>query len=287
MPVIEITNLSYTYLESTPLASPALHGISLKVDIGEIIALMGETGSGKSTLLQFCNGLLRPARPGVVHVLGTDTAIEGEALRRLRLRVGLLMQRAEAQLLERFVGDDVAFGPRQAGLPYAEVRERVRWAMEAVGLGFERFKDRRTFNLSGGEMKKVALAGLLAAKPELLLLDEPTAGLDPESKRGLLALIKSLRDSGTTIVIASTDVEDLPGIVDRLLVLYRGHLAGEVVAADISRSGEFLRAHALDLPETGLVLEQLRQHGIDPETPSLEPDVLGEEICKSLLTFAT
>jgi len=286
MPAIEITGFSYTYMAGTPLASPALHDVSLSVQAGEIVALVGETGAGKTTLLQACDGLLRPFRSGAVRILGVDT-FEPTALARLRLRVGLLFQRAEAQLLERFVGDDVAFGPRQAGLPGAEVRQRVRWAMESVGLSFEAFRDRRTFNLSGGEMRKVALAGLLATRPELLLLDEPTAGLDPESRESLLALLRRLRDQGTTVALASSSMEDLPGLADRLVVLHRGEVAGAVSGERIWRHGELLRANGLDLPESCLIVEEVRQRGPDLNPSSLEPEALAEEICRTLPICAT
>jgi energy-coupling factor transporter ATP-binding protein EcfA2 len=278
---IEISDLSYTYMAGTPLASPALHGISLQILTGEIVALVGQTGAGKTTLLQICDGLLRPPASGSVRVLGVDTSQPG-ALAKLRLRLGLLFQRAEAQLLERFVGDDVAYGPRQAGLPLDEVRERVRQAMETVGLGFEEFKDRRSFNLSGGEMRKVALAGLLATRPELVLLDEPTAGLDPESRGGLIALVRTLRDLGATVVMSSSSMEDLPGLADRLIVLNGGRVIGEVAGSDIWRQGAFLRANGLDLPELCLILESLAAQGMSLSPTALDPDSIAEGICRTL-----
>jgi len=276
---ISIRNLSYTYMAGTPLATPALDGVSLRVNAGEIVALVGQAGAGKTTLLQVCDGLLRPPATGMVQVLGIDTA-EPQALSRLRLRVGLLFQRAEAQLLERFVGDDIAFTPRQAGLPRDEVRERVRQAMQAVGLDFEEFKDRRTFNLSGGEMRKVALAGLLASRPELVLLDEPTAGLDPESRTSLLEVVRRLRDQGATIVIASSSMEDLPGLADRLIILNHGRVAAEVPGADVWRYGPLLRAQGLDLPELCSIVEHLADRGLDLQPRSLDPDGIAEAICR-------
>jgi energy-coupling factor transport system ATP-binding protein len=267
-------------MAGTPLAVPALHDLCLRVAAGEVVAVMGETGAGKTTLLQFCNGLLRPGRPGIVRVLGIDTGAPGASLRLLRLRACLLLQRAQAQLIERFVGDDVAFGPRQLGLPPDEVRERVRLALEAVGLSFERFRDRRTLNLSGGEAKRVALAGLLAMQPELLLLDEPTAGLDPEARQSLLRLIAGLSGRGTTVLLTSTNMEDLPGVADRLVVMGRGRIVGEVAVSEIWRHGRLLRDSALDLPETGLVVEAMRRHRPDLEPRSLEPEPLAEDICR-------
>jgi energy-coupling factor transporter ATP-binding protein EcfA2 len=280
---IELNRLHYTYLEGTALATPALYDVSLRVEEREIVALVGMTGAGKSTLLQVCRGLFRPSGPGQALVLGVDTH-SPDALRALRLRVGLLLQRSEAQLIERFVGDDVAFTPRQAGLPHDEVRERVRWAMEAVGLGFEAFKDRRTFNLSGGEKRKVALAGVLAIRPELILLDEPTAGLDPESREGLLRLVLALRDEGATIVIASTSVEDVPAVADRLVVLHEGRVVGEFPSREAWRHAEMLRQHSLDLPEVGRILELLATGGLELSPESLQPDAVAREICRILPT---
>jgi energy-coupling factor transporter ATP-binding protein EcfA2 len=286
MPVIQISGLTYTYLRGSPMATEALRGASLSVERGEIVALMGETGAGKTTLLQFCNALLRPTTPGTVRVLGTDTVVSGDSLRGLRLRAGLLLQRAESQLLEEFVGDDIAFGPRQLGLPHEEVRERVREAMATVGLDFEGFKDRRSFTLSGGEMKRVAIAGLLALRPELYLLDEPTAGLDPEAREALLATLVALRGAGATIVVATTNVEDAPGVADRLVVMRAGRVVGEVPVAEMWRHAAFLRENSLELPEVGLVVEGLQRYR-PLEPASLSPEDVAVSICKTSLTCDT
>ncbi|MHB0875081.1 MAG: ATP-binding cassette domain-containing protein [Anaerolineae bacterium] len=283
MPALEMSALSYTYLRGSPMESPALHDVTLRVERGEIVALMGETGAGKSTLLQFGNALLRPAAAGVVRVLDTDTAVSGDSLRGLRLRAGLLQQRAESQLLEEFVGDDIAFGPRQLGLPLDEVRQRVREAMADVGLDFDGFKDRRSFTLSGGEMKRVAIAGLLALRPELYLLDEPTGGLDPEARLALLDVVVRLRQSGATVVMATTNVEDVPGVADRVVVMRQGRIVGEVPTVDLWRQATFLRENSLELPEIGLIVEALRRRWpIEPTT--LLPEDVADCICKTLLT---
>ena len=168
-------NLVHDYMRGTPLQVRAVHDVSLDVHAGEIVGLIGHTGSGKSTVVQHLNGLLR-ADGGSVTVLGQDLSSPGADVRAVRRQVGLVFQFPEAQLFEQYVGDDVAYGPRNLGLDREAVRARVRHAMESVGLGFEAFKDRLTFGLSGGQRRRVALAGVLALEPRVLALDEPTAG---------------------------------------------------------------------------------------------------------------
>ncbi|MBK8795437.1 MAG: ATP-binding cassette domain-containing protein [Anaerolineales bacterium] len=188
---------------------------------GEIVGIIGHTGSGKSTAIQHFNALLRP-HAGKAVVVGMDLNAPDLDLRMIRRRVGLVFQLPEAQLFEQFVGDDVAYGPRKLGLSREEVRARVRRAMETVGLSFEEFKDRLTFTLSGGEMRRAALAGVLALEPEVLVLDEPTAGLDPEARRQLMRHILTLHDEGMTLVIVSHNMEELAEICDRLYVINDG-----------------------------------------------------------------
>ncbi|HXF64668.1 MAG TPA: energy-coupling factor transporter ATPase, partial [Caldilineaceae bacterium] len=207
-PLIDVAHLVHDYMRGTPLAVRAVHDVSLRVYPGEIVGILGHTGSGKSTVVQHFNGLLRP-HGGRVTVLGQELSDPKTDVRALRRQVGLLFQFAEAQLFERYVGDDVAFGPRNLGLDREAVRARVRRAMEAVGLGFEEFKDRLTFSLSGGQRRRVALAGVLALEPQVLVLDEPTAGLDPEGHRLLLDQLLALHRQGITLVIISHNMEEL------------------------------------------------------------------------------
>ncbi len=180
-------------MRGTPLEVQAISDITLDVQRGEIVGIIGHTGSGKSTAIQHLNGLLRP-HAGKAVVVGMDLNAPDLDLRMIRRRVGLVFQLPEAQLFEQFVGDDVAYGPRRLKLSREEIRARVRQAMETVGLPFEEFKDRLTFRLSGGQMRRVALAGVLALEPEVLVLDEPTAGLDPEARRQLMRHILALHD---------------------------------------------------------------------------------------------
>jgi energy-coupling factor transport system ATP-binding protein len=192
-PIIEVQDLWHWYLRGTPLESIALRGASFSLAAGEVVGVMGHTGSGKSTLVQHFNALLRPHR-GSVRVFGQDLSDRHFDPRPLRRRVGLVFQFPEQQLFDPTVADDIAFGPRKHGCDRAEVRRRVTRAMDLVGLPFEAFKDRYTFGLSGGELRKVALAGVLALEPEVLVLDEPTAGLDPRARRELLAALRELHD---------------------------------------------------------------------------------------------
>ena len=209
-----VSGLGHVYLKGTPLAHRALEGADLRVHENEVYGLAGATGSGKSTLLQHLNGLILPQEGRVTvgpHHLDEPSA-DRFAARKL---AGLAFQNPEVQLFETFVGDEIAFGPRQAGLSREEVRASVRWAMEQVGLGFEEYKDRRSFALSGGERKKVALASILARRPEILLLDEPLAGLDPRSRDELLAGLRRLAGLGLTILVSSHQMDDLAGLVER------------------------------------------------------------------------
>lgn len=266
-PWIEVEDLHHFYLKGTPLETVALRGVSLKVWPGEIVGLVGPTGSGKSTLLQHLNGLLRPQQ-GKVLVLGTDLSDQSADVRRVRRQVGLLFQYPEDQLFERYAGDDVAFGPRNRGLSLENVRARVKTAMDMVGLPFEVYKDRLTFTLSGGERRRLALAGVLALEPRVLLLDEPTAGLDPRGHQSLLSLFVRWRDqSERAIVLTSHNMDDLALLADRLYVLLDGQIVREDTPRDIFSDPDFLLEHGLGLPTTTQVVRNLLRRGCRiPET---------------------
>jgi len=259
--MILVEDLWYTYLPGTPFEHAALRGVTLEVHPGEAVGIIGQTGSGKSTLIQFFDALIRPVRGRVVvagHNLG-DRTVDVVAIRRV---VGLAFQDPEDQLFERLVGDDVAYGPRQLGLPQEEIREHVRWAMEAVGLPFETFKDRYTFTLSGGELRKAALAGVLALRPRVLVLDEPTSGLDPGARADLRTRLRDLRDyAGLTLVLVSHDMDEVARLCDRVYVLHEGTVVASGTPREVFSAEGQLDALGLAPPEPTQVVQQLRGRG--------------------------
>ena len=279
---VETRGLGHSYLLDTPLAHEALRGVDFRLDVGETVGIIGPTGSGKSTLLQHLNGLQRPQR-GEVVVFGRSLSDGKTNLRTIRSQVGLVFQLPEDQLFERYAGDDIAFGPLQMGLSLPEVRERARRAMEAVGLDFQAFKDRPIFSLSGGERRKVALAGVLALDPRVMLLDEPTAGLDPEAHRELLSNLRKLtRDEGTTLVIATHDMEDVAALSDRIYVLVDGRVSLEGDKREVFTSGPRLADMGLALPPAGELMEELRSRGFPGRTDALTVEEASEAIAEVL-----
>lgn len=286
-PVISIRDLEYTYLKGTPLESVALRGVNLEVRRGEIVGIIGHTGSGKSTVIQHLNGLLRPQR-GSVRVLENDLADPHVDLRSLRRRVGVVFQFPEAQLFERYVGDDVAFGPYQMGLRGTELRERVRAAMAAVGLPFGTFKDRPIYSLSGGERRRAALAGVLAIRPEILVLDEPTAGLDPRGHQDILARLMGLHREGRqsgglpTLVIISHNMEDIARWCDYVYVLSGGRTVVSGSPRQIFSAPERLTEYGLGVPQATAVMHALRQKSMHLPADVLTVDEAEAAVLKVL-----
>ncbi len=282
-PFIEVHNLHHTYLRGTPLMVAALRGVSMEVYKGESVGIIGPTGSGKSTVVQHFNGLIRPQDPGKARVDGQDLSDPGVDVRRIRQKIGLVFQYPEQQLFERLVGDDIAFGPKKLGMERAERRIRVKWAMEMVGLDFEAFKDRFTFSLSGGEMRKVALAGVLALQPEALILDESTTGLDPRSRKELLGQLLTLhRDHGLTLVFVSSNMEDVAGLVDRVYVMFDGRVVMEGATRKVFAQPAKLREYGLGVPQITEVAHALSARGIALETIPLTVAEGVEEVWKIL-----
>jgi energy-coupling factor transport system ATP-binding protein len=266
-PLIQIEHLVHDYMRGTPLQVRALHDVNLTVYPGEIVGILGPTGSGKSTVVQHINGLLRP-HGGRVTVLGQELGRDRATLRAVRRQVGLVFQFAEAQLFERYVGDDVAFGPRTLELSREEVRTRVRRAMESVGLDFMEFKDRPTFGLSGGQKRRVALAGVLALEPRILVLDEPTAGLDPQGRRQLLDYILGLHRQGITLLLISHNMDEMASLCHRLFVIDGGRTVLAGTPGEVFAQSATLRGLGLDVPAATAVADGLAAAGFSlPPTP--------------------
>lgn len=245
---IRALDVSYTYQPGTPFAATALSHIDLTINEGEFLGLIGHTGSGKSTLIQHLNGLLIPTE-GQVLVDGVDTRVRATR-RAVRQKVGLVFQYPEHQLFEETVAKDVGFGPRNLGLSEDEVEERVRAALEMVGLDPAAYGGRSPFDLSGGEMRRVAVAGVLAMQPHYLVLDEPTAGLDPRGRDEILGQVARLhRELGLTVILVTHSMEDVARLVDRLVVLHRGRVAAEGRPQELFQHAEELKKLGLGVPQ--------------------------------------
>lgn len=259
---IEVKNLTHTYSEGSAFQSTAIHDVNLTIEDGEFIAVIGHTGSGKSTLVQHLNGLLKPTR-GQVLVDGEDMNGERVDKRRIRQKVGLVFQYPEYQLFEETVAKDVAFGPKNQGLSADEVDARVRRAMARVHLDYAQYAERSPFELSGGQMRRVAIAGVLAMEPKTLILDEPTAGLDPMGRDSILSMIRDLRDQdGTTVVMVSHSMDDVAALATRLVVMSRGELVATGAPREIFRQVEMMESIGLGVPEAAKLCALLRARGV-------------------------
>lgn len=277
-PILTVTDLQHTYMLGTPLEHQALTGVNMTVNRGECVAIIGHTGSGKSTLIQHFNGLMRP-QSGTVIVDGLDLSQPQLPVKALRQKVGLVFQNPEDQIFEKLVGDDVAYGPLKLGLPLKEVVQRVRWAMELVGLPFEELKDRATFALSGGQKRKVALAGVLALQPSILVLDEPTAGLDPRSRKELLERIKRLnQEEGLTLIFVTHNMEEVAWLADRVYVMAGGRVVVHGTPREIFSNQTLLAEHRIGMPETVEILHALHDRGYPVDTGEFTVEGAAREI---------
>lgn len=279
---ITVENLTYTYSKGLPNETRALEDVSFQLEPGEFAAVIGHTGSGKSTLMQQLNGLLRPdsGKITVVEVCITDPSTKMTEVRR---KVGLVFQYPEYQLFEETVAKDVAFGPKQVGMTGEELDRVVEESIRLTGLDYEEVKERSPFELSGGQKRRVAIAGVLAMKPEILILDEPTAGLDPSAHRDVLELIRRIhRQERMTILLVSHNMGDIAELVDRVLVMNRGKLVMNGTPAEVFSRGEPLWEMGLGLPPATEFMERLkdRMPGIDAAQLSIED--AAKEICRYL-----
>ena len=260
---IVIEHLNYVYMQGAPYETRALDDVSLTIHDGEFIGLIGHTGSGKSTLMQHLNGLILPTS-GKITVDGMDLAEKGTDRRAIRRRVGLVFQYPENQLFEETVAKDIAFGPKNLGLGEEEIDRRVRTAMRRVALDYDKLAQRSVFELSGGQMRRVAIAGVLAMEPQTLVLDEPCAGLDPRGREEILGLISDLhRESGATIVMVSHSMDDVAALAERVIVMNHGKVAMDGTPREIFSRGEELRAIGLDVPQAVELAQKLREKGFD------------------------
>ena len=279
---ITVENLTYTYSKGMPNETRALEDVSFRLEPGEFAAIIGHTGSGKSTLVQQLNGLLRPdsGKITVGEVCITDPSTKMTEVRR---KVGLVFQYPEYQLFEETVAKDVAFGPKQVGITGEELDRVVEESIRLTGLDYEEVKERSPFELSGGQKRRVAIAGVLAMKPEILILDEPTAGLDPSAHRDVLELIRRIhRQERMTILLVSHNMGDIAELADRVLVMNRGKLVMNGTPAEVFSRGEPLWEMGLGLPPATEFMERLKERmpGIDAAQLSIED--AAKEICRYL-----
>ena len=260
--IIEVQNLCHTYSVGTPFEHAAVKHISFSVEKGEFLGLIGHTGSGKSTLIQHLNGLLKPTE-GDILLGGESIWKDKETTRAARFRVGLVFQYPEYQLFEETVFKDIAFGPKNMGLSEAEIRERVLRAIGFVGLD-ESVLEKSPFDLSGGQKRRVAIAGVIAMEPEVLILDEPTAGLDPVGRSEILGNIQSYRKAkNATIMMVSHSMEDVARLTDRLLVMNGSKLAMDAPPAQVFTHAEELTQMGLNIPQVTQVFLELKKLGLD------------------------
>ena len=260
---IVIEHLNYVYMAGGPYETKALEDVNLTIGDGEFIGLIGHTGSGKSTLVQHLNGLIMPTS-GRVLVDGLDLADKATDRRAIRQRVGLVFQYPENQLFEETVEKDIAFGPKNLGLDENEIARRVKDAMRRVALDYDALHDRSVFELSGGQMRRVAIAGVLAMEPQVLVLDEPCAGLDPRGREEILGLIRDLhRESGATIVMVSHSMDDVASLAERVIVMNHGQVVMDGAPRDVFSCGEELRGMGLDVPQAVQLAAKLRERGFD------------------------
>ena len=261
-PILEIKDLSYIYSAGTPFEHKALDHVSFSVGRGEFIGIIGHTGSGKSTLMQQLNGLLKPTS-GQVFLGGQDIWSDKKFTRQARFRVGLVFQYPEYQIFEETVYRDIAFGPKNMGLPEKEIDRRVREAAGFVGLTEEQLNG-SPFDLSGGQKRRVAIAGVIAMEPEVLILDEPTAGLDPTGREDILGNIEAYRKAkNATIMMVSHSMEDVARLTERLLVLNGSHLAMDGTPAEVFARAPELQDMGLGIPQVTKVFLELQKLGLN------------------------
>ena len=264
---IVVENLSFTYMKKTPFEKKALENINLTVNNGEFLGIIGSTGSGKSTLIQHFNGLIKP-QTGRVVVEDIDLSAKKVDLKTVRSKVGIVFQYPEYQLFDETVQKDIAFGPKNMGLTEEEIDKRVRESLALVGLG-EDILNKSPFDLSGGQKRRVAIAGVIAMRPEILVLDEPTAGLDPQGKKDILSLVKVLqKECSPTVIMISHNMDEITDIADRIALMHKGKLLACLTPDELFAREDLVDIAGLELPVSVSVAKKLKAKGIDlGETP--------------------
>ena len=279
---IQVRNLTHVYEPGMPTESVALKDVSFEIEDGQLVGIIGHTGSGKSTLLQHLNGLLKPTS-GQIVVSGRDITAPGVSMVEIRKKIGLVFQYPEYQLFEETVAKDVAFGPKNLGLPEAEIDERVREAIELVGLDYEAVAERSPFELSGGQKRRVAIAGVIAMRPEVLILDEPTAGLDPKAHKDVLAMVEEVhRRTGNITILVSHNMADIARLSDKIMVVDSGRLIAVGTPEEVFARREQLEQVGLALPPVTQFTEALRSRGLPLSETILSADQAVEEIYQYL-----
>lgn len=279
---IRIEHLTHTYMPGSPFTSVAVHDVTVRIEDGEFIGVLGHTGSGKTTLVQHLNGLLKPTE-GSCWIDDLDISQKGVNLLEVRRKVGLVFQYPEYQLFEETVEKDIAFGPKNLGLSKDEIAARVREACQQVGIDFETIGQRSPFELSGGQMRRVAIAGVLAMRPKVLILDEPTAGLDPSGRRSILEMIRALHaKGGLTAIMVSHSMDDIASLATRLIVMSKGALVMTGTPREVFVQQELLQSIGLGVPQAAQLTHALIAEGFD-----LPPDLYTmEEVRAHLLRIA-
>lgn len=275
---IKIENLTHIYMPNGPFEKKALDDINIDIKDGEFIALIGHTGSGKSTLIQHMNGLLE-ATSGKIIVDGEDITEKGVKLSDVRKKVGLVFQYPEYQLFEETIEKDISYGPTNLGLDEDEIHRRVMKSMEMVGLDYETYKDKSPFDLSGGQKRRVAIAGVIAMEPKTLILDEPTAGLDPKGRDDILAQIKLLHTKyKMTIILVSHSMEDVAKLAERVIVMNKGTVALQGTTSEVFKEVDTLEKIGLGVPQVTYLMRELRRRGF-----KVSDEVYTIEQCKKEL----
>ncbi|MFQ6058957.1 MAG: energy-coupling factor transporter ATPase [Anaerolineae bacterium] len=279
-PLIRVEGLTHVYAPGTPFERTALRDVNLEIGAGESVGIVGPTGSGKSTLVGHLAGLLTPTA-GRALIDGVDISQKGPEARAAARKVGLAFQYPEDQMFEQTVFREVAFGPRNQGLTASEIKERVDWALKMVGLNPATIRDRVPFTLSGGEMRRVALASILAMRPAILILDEPTAGQDPQSRGELLARIRALHALGDlTLIVVSHAMEEIARLVERIVVLKDGRLVADAPTRQVLSDAELLWSVGLDVPEPTALMRALHRRGLPVRTDVIEAAEAAAEIAR-------